>query len=221
MAAYWQHGGQSALALVGIGLAAWAFFGALAEWASRIGLARLPLTESLERARALPGGAWGMTLAHAGLGLAIAGMVGSTAWVDERILMARPGDTIPLAGYALAFDGVTPATGPNYTAKRGHFTVRSDGRILGVLEPEQRHYSVTGMDLTHAAIRTSATGDLYLALGDEDGKGAWTLRLYHHPLVPLLWLGGLMMVAGGLLSLGDRRLRVGAPAARKRAAATA
>jgi len=77
------------------------------------------------------------------------------------------------------------------------------------------------MDLTHAAIRTSAFDDLYLALGDSDGKGSWTLRLYHHPLVPLLWLGGLLMVAGGLVSLGDRRLRIGAPAARKRAEATA
>ena len=219
--AYWQRGGQSALALIGIGLAAWAVVGALAEWTGRIGLFRLPPAESLANLRALPGAAWGMTLAHAGIGFAIAGMVGTSAWVDERILMARPGDTIPLAGYALTFDGVAPAAGPNYSAKRGHFTVSRDGRVLGVLEPEQRHYSVTGMEITHAAIRTSASDDLYLALGDEDGKGAWTLRLYHHPLVPLLWFGGLLMVAGGLVSLGDRRLRIGAPNARKRAAATA
>ncbi|MEI6558415.1 MAG: heme lyase CcmF/NrfE family subunit [Rhodospirillaceae bacterium] len=219
--AWWLRDGSSALALIGIGLAAWAFFGALAEWAGRIGLFRLPPAESLARARALPRGAWGMTLAHAGLGLAIAGMVGAGAWVDERILLARPGDVVPLAGYALTFDGVEPATGPNYTARRGHFTVSRDGRVLGILEPEQRHYTVTGMDLTHAAIRTSATSDLYLALGDGDGSGAWTLRLYHHPLVPWLWLGGLLMVAGGLVSLSDRRLRIGAPSARKKAAARA
>jgi cytochrome c-type biogenesis protein CcmF len=37
------------------------------------------------------------------------------------------------------------------------------------------------------------------------------LRLYHKPLVLLIWLGCLVMVAGGGLSLSDRRLRVGAP----------
>ena len=221
VAAYWRHGGQSALALLGIGLAAWAFFGALAEWVARVGFFRLPPAESLANLRSLPGAAWGMTLAHAGLGLAIAGMVGSSAWVDERILMAKPGDTIPLAGYELKFESIDQATGPNYAAKRARFTLSRGGGALGVLEPEQRHYTVTGMDLTHAAIRTSAFDDLYLALGDSDGKGSWTLRLYHHPLVPLLWLGGLLMVAGGLVSLCDRRLRIGAPAARKRAAASA
>ncbi len=219
--ACWQRGGPSAMALAGIALAAWAVFGALAEWAGRIGLFRLPAAESLARARALPRAAWGMTFAHAGLGVAIAGMVGASAWVDERILTARPGDVIPLAGYSLSFESVGEATGPNYTARRGRFTVSRDGHVLGILEPEQRHYTVTGMDLTHAAIRTSATDDLYLALGDGDGSGALTLRLYHHPLVPWLWFGGLMMVAGGLLSLSDRRLRIGAPATRLRAQAAA
>ena len=77
------------------------------------------------------------------------------------------------------------------------------------------------MDLTHAAIHTTGFADLYLALGDGDGNGAWTIRLYHHPLVPWLWLGCLVMVAGGLVSLSDRRLRVGAPTTRKRAAEVA
>ncbi len=218
--AQWLRGGQFSLALAGIGLAAWALFGALAEWTNRVGLFRLPLTESLARGRALPRAAWGMTLAHAGLGVAIAGMVGTSAWVDERILTVRPGDVIQLSGYSLSFERVDEIAGPNYSARRGHFTIRRDGVVVGSLDPEQRHYTVTGMELTHAAIRTSVTDDLYLALGgDDDGSGAWTLRAYHHPLVPWLWFGGLLMVAGGVLSLSDRRLRVGVPAVRPRLAA--
>ena len=57
-------------------------------------------------------------------------------------------------------------------------------------------------------------------VGDSDGKGGWTVRLFHEPLVPWIWAGVLTMVAGGLMSLSDRRLRVGAPA-RRRAAALA
>ena len=216
LAAGWRHG-PPVMALAGIGLAAWAVAGALTEWAARIGLFRLSPSAVLVNLRTLPGAAWGMTLAHAGLGVAIAGMVGSSAWVEEKILIAKPGDTIPLAGYELRFENVGAAAGPNYTATRARFTVLADGQALGVLEPEQRHYTVTGMEISRAAIRTAVSGDLYLALGDADGAGGWTVRLYHHPLVPLLWLGGLLMAAGGCVSLGDRRLRIGAPAARQRA----
>ncbi|MGF1611842.1 MAG: cytochrome c-type biogenesis CcmF C-terminal domain-containing protein, partial [Kiloniellales bacterium] len=46
---------------------------------------------------------------------------------------------------------------------------------------------------------------------DPDGRGGWTVRIYHEPLVPWIWAGALMMVFGGFLSLSDRRLRVGAP----------
>lgn len=214
--ALWQQGTGQVMALVGIGLAAWAFFGAWAEWAERVRLFRVPLAESVERMRALPRAAWGMTLAHAGLGLAIAGMTGSGCWVGEVIQLARPGETVPIAGYELHFDAIAPAEGPNWSAQRATFTITRDGRAVGTLSPEQRHYTVTGMDLTHAAIRTGAAADLYLALGDSDGKGAWTIRLWHHPLVPWLWLGCALMVAGGVVSLSDRRLRVGAPTVRRR-----
>ncbi len=37
------------------------------------------------------------------------------------------------------------------------------------------------------------------------------MRLYYKPLVLLIWLGAVVMVIGGGLSLSDRRLRVGAP----------
>ena len=37
------------------------------------------------------------------------------------------------------------------------------------------------------------------------------VRIYHKPLVLLIWWGPMLMAFGGLLSLSDRRLRVGAP----------
>ena len=37
------------------------------------------------------------------------------------------------------------------------------------------------------------------------------MRIYHKPLVLLIWFGAVLMAFGGVLSLSDRRLRVGAP----------
>ena len=109
--------------------------------------------------------------------------------------------------------------GPNYTADQGQFTVRREGREVMVLEPEKRVYPVAAMPTTEAAIHTTGRGDLYVVLGDaaEDDSGAWVTRLFFTPLVVWMWIGSLVMVAGGLLSLSDRRLRVGAPRRRKKA----
>ncbi|MEI6986150.1 MAG: heme lyase CcmF/NrfE family subunit [Rhodospirillaceae bacterium] len=204
------------MALVGIALAAWAVAGALTEWTGRVRLFQIPLRDSLARAAALPRAAWGMTLAHAGVGLAIAGMTGSACWLSERIQLVHPGETITIAGYSLTLESVTAIKGPNYDAQRATFAISdNNGHKIGILAPEQRHYNVTGMDLTHAAILTTATADIYLALGENNDAGGWIIRLYHHPLVPWLWGGCLMMVLGGVVSLTDRRLRVGAPNPRR------
>jgi cytochrome c-type biogenesis protein CcmF len=68
------------------------------------------------------------------------------------------------------------------------------------------------MPTTEAAIHVALAGDLYVVLGDElkDGAG-WVLRLYFNPLVRLIWIGAIVMALGGILSLSDRRLRIGAP----------
>ena len=51
--------------------------------------------------------------------------------------------------------------------------------------------------------------------------GAALMRLHYNPLAPWIWIGALIMAAGGGLSLLDRRARVGAPARAKLHAAVA
>ncbi len=212
------YGTRPILALAGIGLAAWAFFGALTEFAERIRLFRAPWPESWRRAKGLPRSAWGQTIAHAGLGIAIAGMVGTSVWQTERIESLALGDTVRIAGYRVVFTGVEEIQGPNYFAERGRLSVYRDGEFLTNLEPEKRFYPVAGMPTTEAAIRTTMLSDLYAALGDgPDDQGRWVVRVWHHPLVPWIWTGAIIMALGGLVSLSDRRLRVGAPTRARRA----
>ena len=208
--------GGPVLALLGVAMGAWALFGALAEFADRIRLLKAPLDESWRRARGLPRSAIGMTIAHAGLGIAILGMTGSAAFVSERIELLRPGEGLEIAGYEVAFEGVTERQGANYVTEQGAFRLLRDGRTVAILEPEKRWYPVARMPTTEAAIHTTWYSDVYLALGDRNAEGAWTVRLWHHPLVPWIWLGAVVMALGGIVSLTDRRLRVGAP--RRRAA---
>jgi len=90
-----------------------------------------------------------------------------------------------------------------------------------VLAPEKRFYPVQGMPTTEAAIDRSLRRDLYVTLGDPQADGAWAVRTYLRPYVNWIWIGALIMAAGGAISLADRRYRVGAPAARRPGVAAA
>jgi cytochrome c-type biogenesis protein CcmF len=126
---------------------------------------------------------------------------------------------ISLRHYDLSFDGLVPREGPNYRELTAKFTVRRGGEVLGVLEPSKRVFSTRDTTTTEAALMTRGLSQLYLSLGDNNPDGSITIRLYHKPLVLLIWLGALVMVTGGAFSLSDRRLRVGAPKPAKSRAA--
>ncbi|HPG05015.1 MAG TPA: cytochrome c-type biogenesis CcmF C-terminal domain-containing protein, partial [Rhodoblastus sp.] len=157
---------------------------------------------------------------HAGLGLTLIGIVCETAWGLETIGAYKPGATIPIGGYELKYEGVSPRKGPNYTADVARITVKRDGREIGVMEPSKRAFSTRSMNTSEAALMTRGLGQLYVALGDINADKTATVRVYWKPYVLLIWIGGLVMALGGALSLSDRRLRVGAPKmARNRAQA--
>jgi cytochrome c-type biogenesis protein CcmF len=130
----------------------------------------------------------------------------------------KPGDTVSVRGYDLTLDGLLPRPGPNYRELVARFTVRHDGEIVDVLEPSKRTFPQRQMSTTEAALLTRGASQLYLSLGDVGSDGAIAVRLYHKPLVLLIWLGCVVMVIGGALSLSDRRLRVGAPRPARKAA---
>src|SRR5262249_58343054 len=99
--------------VLGVALGVWLLAGTLVEFGERIGILQTP-SDAWRRARQLPRAAYGMTLAHAGLAVAILGMTGSAAWKQEQILMMHSGDTVSLAGYDYRFDGVANVAGPTY-----------------------------------------------------------------------------------------------------------
>ena len=199
------------LAPLGVGLAVWLVAGAFSEIAGRIKLFSEPLGTVWRRARGLPRSAWGTAIAHAGVGVMVLGIVGITAWQDEKVELVKPGQTVTVGGVDVIFEGVAPLTGPNFTGDAGRFTVSVDGERITTVVAEKRVYTATRQPTTEAGIYPFWTGDLYATLGDRNKDGAWTVRVYFNPLAPLIWFGTVIMFLGGLISLSDRRYRVGAP----------
>jgi cytochrome c-type biogenesis protein CcmF len=210
-ATFASEGVRPILAPFAVGLAFFVIAGAVTDIVERTGLFRVSFTTAYRRAVGLPRSAWGTAFAHCGLGLTLLGIVGETAWSAEKIVTLSPGQVVSLRHYDLSFDGLVQREGPNYRELSAKFTVHRGGEVLGVLEPAKRVFATRGMTTTEAALMTRGLSQLYLSLGDHNPNGSIAVRLYHKPLVLLIWLGALVMVMGGGLSLSDRRLRVGAP----------
>ncbi|MGE3987168.1 heme lyase CcmF/NrfE family subunit [Pseudorhodoplanes sp.] len=198
-----------------IGVAFFAMTGALIDLAERIQLFRLPAGSSLRRLAGLPRSAIGTTIAHFGLGVCLLGIASEAYYGAERILTMKPGQSVEVRGYDLTFDNLISRPGPNYRELVAKFTVKSNGEFLGVMEPSKRTFAARSSSTTEAALMTRGFSQIYLSLGDANSDGSIAVRLYHKPLVLLIWLGTLVMVIGGAFSLSDRRLRVGAPRAAK------
>jgi cytochrome c-type biogenesis protein CcmF len=143
-------------------------------------------------------------LAHAGLGVTLMGIAGTSIWRVEATDVLAPGATMPIAGYELRLRDIVPAEGPNYLATRADIDVSSHGKYVATLAPEKRSYPAEGQARAETAIRTTGLSDLYVALGDERDHGAWVVRAYVNPLAPLIWIGGAIMALGGMASLVGR-----------------
>ena len=160
-------------------------------------------------------------MAHAGLGIVVAGVTASSAWQAEAVRAMRPGEALDLAGYHFAFERVGEAQGPNYAATRAEFRVTRGGHAVALMEPEKRFYPVERSATTEAAIHTTWFADLYVTIGDRAPDGSWPVHVFHNPLVPWIWTGAIFTALGGVVSLTDRRHRVGAPQRSARAAVRA
>jgi cytochrome c-type biogenesis protein CcmF len=195
------HEGMSPMVSLGLFLAFWVLFSVAIGFAKRLRAPGMTVGR-------LPRGFWGMQIAHTGLALVVIGITMVSNYETERDVRMDVGEYVDLAGYRFTFLGATAESGPNYVADRGVVEVTfGKGRSL-MLYPEKRKYTASGMAMTEAALHSSLSGDLYVALGDHLGGQVWSLRVYHKPFVGCLWAGAFLMALGGILAASDRRYRL-------------
>ena len=205
-----QFGFAQGLPALAFAAAAWMILGSFAEIIERIRLFRIPVADSWHRLRGLPISTFGTTLGHAGMGVLVAGVAGMSQ-ASQRIVLLAPGQSAESAGYTWTLTGLRDETGSNYAERIATLRITQGDRLVTILEPSRRTFPVQRQTTTEAAIHTNGMADIYGVLGEER-DGAAVMRLHYNPLAPWIWLGALIMALGGVLSLVDRRARIGAPA---------
>jgi len=209
-------GGWSTMVAFGMLLAVWIVASSVVNLIGQLG--RAPAGRIGARLSQLPSSYYGMLLAHLGIAVFIVGVTLVKGYEAETDVRMEVGDTAQLAGYAFRFAAVNEITGPNYVASRGTIEVTRGGAVVTTLNSEKRLYTVQNMPMTEAAIDAGLLRHLYVALGEALSPTTWIVRLYHKPFIGWIWLGCLMMGAGGFLAAFDRRYRVRVRAAQASAA---
>jgi cytochrome c-type biogenesis protein CcmF len=150
----------------------------------------------------------GMTLAHLGIAFFVAGVTMVMSYSHEKDLRMEPGSSYEMSGYEFRFNGVEKFQGQNFSADQADIDVYIDGKFASKLQPQKRVYVGQSTNaMTEAAIDIGFMRDLYAAMGEPLGDGAWSLRLYYKPMIRWIWLGCLLMTIGGVLAVSDKRYR--------------
>jgi cytochrome c-type biogenesis protein CcmF len=149
----------------------------------------------------------GMTVAHIGVAVFAIGVTVTQTYRIEKDIALKPGQSVELQGYTFDFVSTRPVSGPNYDAIESEIKVSRDGKPVTTLHPQKRTYRVQTMPMTEAGIHVNWKRDLFVAMGDDLGAGAWSMRLQYKPFVRYIWLGALIMAFGGIIAITDRRYR--------------
>jgi cytochrome c-type biogenesis protein CcmF len=150
---------------------------------------------------------WAMVIAHMGIAVTAIGIGLTSVYEQQKDVRMLIGDDISVSGYRYQLTAINTFEGPNFSGTRGDITVFNNEDVVAVLQPEKRFYYAARNVMTEAAIDPSLTRDLYVALGEELGEGAWAVRVHVKPFVRCIWLGALMMALGGFLAVTDKRYR--------------
>ena len=224
LAAYAFQDPKKALGGAGVALGAWLIAGAVTEIVERTQAFRVAAADSWWRLTRLPRGAWGMTLAHIGLGVFVLGACFELGWKGEAAEALPIGGALDVAGYHLTLEQVGPREGPNYDAERALIRVTKAGKAVCTGEPDRRFYPAGGQTISGIALCYRGVSHLYMVLGERrtqvdprggPGTPVWLIRAYWNPWATMIFLGPVLMALGGLTSLSDRRMRLGVARRRK------
>ncbi|MBW8881054.1 MAG: heme lyase CcmF/NrfE family subunit [Asticcacaulis sp.] len=192
---------------VGLLVGAWLVFGSLRLLVER--------GFSWKRLTGMPLATWGMLLAHIGLGVFVLGAVVESHGRLSAMQMMATGDEVALGRYELSFVEGYTAIGKNYDARGGVFDITEKGKPLCRARPQWRYYPASNSSQSKVWLCFTPVSDLYVVMAQPqtlaDGRAAWQVRFFYNPWVRLIFFGPLLMAIGGVLSLSDRRLRLGVP----------
>jgi cytochrome c-type biogenesis protein CcmF len=148
---------------------------------------------------------YGGYTAHLGLVVLLAAATVSGAFATTAQGTVGPGETLRVGAYDVRYDGARRYRGPGLRLTEAAVTVRRGDTVLPVLRPRHVVHEERDEVTADVAIRSTWRDDLYIVLMGISTDGRATFRISVNPMLPWLWLGALLMLAGGITAALPRR----------------
>jgi cytochrome c-type biogenesis protein CcmF len=165
---------------------------------------------------------YGGYIIHIGVVFAFVAIIGSSFFKTEVKRSVREGQSFEVGPYRLVYLGLSSLDTAHVENLSARLNVMRSGRMVEVLEPAKLLYKRQQQPATKVAIRSTLGSDLYVVLaGVDDKSGLVTFDVFLTPLVSWLWLGGLTMALGTVVTIwpNAREREAIAAAARRRVSA--
>jgi cytochrome c-type biogenesis protein CcmF len=144
---------------------------------------------------------YGGFIVHIGVILIFVGISGQ-AFNRQVKKTVQPGEQFTIGPYTLVPQNFDQIQKSNYEGVRASIEVFKNGRSVMMLHPERRFYPASQLAETKVAIHSSLERDLYVVYqGNNPANNQPVIHAYLNPLVHWIWLGGLVMVLGTILTL--------------------
>jgi cytochrome c-type biogenesis protein CcmF len=154
---------------------------------------------------------YGGYIVHIGIVILAIGVVGSSLYDVEKEATLRPGETMTINNYSLTYKNMDFYETQSKAVVTATLSVYNDGKLIGRLTPEKYFHRSYEQAVTEVAIRSTLLEDLYVILIGWDEDGATAFKVLINPLVNWIWIGGMVVVLGGLLAFWPERRKLLAP----------
>ena len=159
---------------------------------------------------------YGGLAAHLGLLLLVVGVAWSSSYRQQADITLSRGQTARFVGYTLRYDGSTVRHDRYRTVFVARLAVLSSGREVHAFIPSLNFYPNATEPIGTPSISKGSPAnrfrDLYVSVQSLTARGrSATFRLYLNPGVFWLWVGGAVVVIGGIVALWPPRRRKTVP----------
>jgi len=145
---------------------------------------------------------YGGYVVHAAIVLLLIGAIGIGGFSSSRETRLEPGESVTVAGYTLTLLGSDQRRAANSQELRARLAVERDGERLGTISPGKNRYFAEEQTSNEVAIRSDPLrGEDLFVIADQFRGQTVFLQVIVNPLVNLIWLAGLVFLAGSLVTL--------------------
>ena len=207
-------GNRIVAGFIGFAALAFVFSGIVQEYVRGVQARRQATGEALPVALAnlvrRNGRRYGGYVVHIGILLIALGIIGNEFYQSEGQANLKVGESVTVANYTLTYTGLEAKQGPNYTEFLAPMELSRNGSVIGQILPRKTIYNKNQeQPMTEVGLRPGPVEDVYVVLAGFDNFGTAdetaSFKVYVNPLMSWMWLGGLVMILGVLLSSWPRR----------------